>query len=141
MLHSSVGTVLLLCIIRHLDFLGFRQSPLAAAQLCILARSAFNLSTCSPREFIGLLNKSCTSSAYMYTLQYDSCCGKSLAYIENSIGPKIEPCGTPLGTGRTSEIKLLEYTDCVRPVRYQLMKRVDVGEKFKKCSSFKLRTE
>ena len=33
--------------------------------------------------------------------------GKSLIYIKNKSGPKIEPCGTPVVMGKVSEIESL----------------------------------
>ena len=43
------------------------------------------------------------SSAYMSTFELEIPIGRSLMYSENSIGPKIDPCGTPRASTSASD--------------------------------------
>ena len=52
------------------------------------------------------------SSANKRTVDFISS-GRSLIYIKKSIGPIMEPCGTPLFTGAQSEKGPLHTTHCV----------------------------
>lgn len=114
MFNSWVCKDRLFLINRHFDLLGFRLRPFAVAHWCTLDKSWLNLATYSVNWLIWHPNINCTSSAYICMLQCDNCTGRSLIYNENSKGPRMDPCGTPLETGRNSDVLLFKkYHHCI----------------------------
>ena len=55
--------------------------------------------------------------------------GKSFIKIKNSIGPKMDPCGTPCVTDFKSESVSLIYTNCLRSDRYELNQSFETPRK------------
>ena len=51
------------------------------------------------------LQNNVVSLAYISILKISLAEGRSLIYIKNRSGPKIDPWGTPIVTGRDSELK------------------------------------
>jgi len=58
------------------------------------------------------------SSAHGVISQCSNWSGKSFIYTVNSSGPRIEPCGTPIGTIAWSDLLLLQTVTWLRLKRY-----------------------
>ena len=56
----------------------------------------------------------------MSTFELEIPIGRSLMYSENSIGPKIDPCGTPRASTSASDSEPLMQQRFVRLLRYDL---------------------
>ena len=60
------------------------------------------------------------SSAYIINWKFLLAFGKSLIFIINRRGPRIDPCGTPYSVSSTSEQEDSNGTYCFLLVRYEL---------------------
>ena len=75
----------------HLD--GFKKSRLATDQAYALSNSNCNFANVS--AFVSPWQTSDTSSAYASACRSSNEDSKSLMYVKKSVGPSIDPCGTP----------------------------------------------
>ena len=85
----------------NLHFEGLRLSPLAANQLPRLLRAVFAKIMFSGIVFAPVMHV--VSSAYSAISSVGAAVIISLTYSTNRSGPRIEPWGTPISSGRKSD--------------------------------------